>query len=427
MTSVKFATIAVLLLLAAAVATCSKNCQGKPSAYPVNTAPPVFVKSVTNGKRYLAGQGNDSFHIVHVYGTPTEMGTAYGQLFAAEIPLQIQLFDEYVADMITGALPWFPSWLADLVVKYGGGFLLEFTYNLTAPFTPTRYIEELDAISAAVGIDKWKLRCISQFPEAIKAACTIVGANNQATSNTSNKGGIAHLRGLDFGAHPKIKDYPMVAVYHPTDGTPAIANFGWLGLTGVLTGMSSQTIGLGEKVWDGSSIYNGSLSGEAWTFVTRDVLRATNMAEALAIIKNANRTCGIHLGVGDSTTNTFNGLEINAKQVKIFNWTSIPPYPEHPVIQDVFYWDKYGQPTSSYCLSDLLKENYGNIDAEVLTTQIAAQLQTGDIHCAAFDYTTKVAYFANARKTFDPNGPLDAYDRQFTRLDMAALFNEPSP
>jgi hypothetical protein len=267
----------------------------------------------------------------------------------------------------------------------------------------------------------------SQFPEAIKAACTIVGANNQATSNTSNKGGIAHLRGLDFGAHPKIKDYPMVAVYHPTDGTPAIANFGWLGLTGVLTGMSSQTIGLGEKVWDKSSIFNGSLSGEAWTFVTRDVLRAKNMAEALSIIENANRTCGIHLGVGDSTTNTFNGLEINAKQVKIFNWTSIPPYAEHPVIKDVFYWDKYGQPTSSYCLSDLLKENYGNLDAEVLTTQIAAQLQTGDIHCAAFDYDTKIAYFANARKTFDPNGPLDAYDRQFTRLDMGALFNEPSP
>ena len=418
-----FAVVLITLVAAAHSAACN----GKPNPYPVNSAPPVFVKSVPNGKRYIAGQGNDTFLVAHVYGTPSEMGTAYGQLFQQEIPLQINLFNEYIEDMITQALPWLPSWVADLAVEYGAMYLLELTYNLTAPYTPEKYTVELDAISAAAGIDKWKLRGINMFPEAIKAACTIVGANKKATMNTSLAGGIAHLRGLDFGAHPKIKDYAMITVYHPSDGTPSIANFGWLGLTGILTGMSSQVIGLGEKVWDKSSIFNGSLTGEAWTFVNRDVLSAPNMAEALKIVEDAKRTCGIHLGIGDSTTNTFNGLEINAEQVKIFNWTTIKPYPQHPVIEDVMYWDKHAQPTGSYCLSSLLEEYYGNIDAEVLTTKIAAQEQSGDIHCAAFDYTTMVAFFANARKTFDPNGPLDAYDRQFTKLDMKALFAEQAP
>lgn len=418
----------VVVLLTLASVTLSAVCPGTINKNPIHAAAPVFIQSTTNGKRYLGGQGNDTFHIVHLYGTATEMGTAYGQLFTTELSDQMQYFDEYIEEMITQELPWFPVWLADLVVQYGAGYLLELTYNLTAPFTPARYIEELDAMSAAAGLDKWKLRSVSQFPELIKAACTIVGANGPATKNGILQGGIAHLRGLDFGAHPKIKDLPMVAVYHPSDGSAAVANFGWVGFTGAMTGMSSNPIGVGEKVWIKSDFFNGSITGEAWTFLVRDILRATDMTEVFSIINNANRTCGIHLGVGDGTTNIFRGFEINEKQVLVFNDTTITPYPQHPTLSGIMYWDKGEQPTGSYCLSSLLQQYYGQLDAELLVTTIAAQEQSGDLHCASFDYTNMVAYFANARKTWDAtDGPLNAYDRQFTKLDMKALFSEPHP
>ena len=40
----------------------------KQNLNPVYTAAPKFVKSVKNGKLYRAGEGEDAFDIVHVYG-----------------------------------------------------------------------------------------------------------------------------------------------------------------------------------------------------------------------------------------------------------------------------------------------------------------------------------------------------------------------
>lgn len=55
-------------------------CKGTPNTIDVHSEAPTFVKSVPNGKLYTAGQGNDTFAVVHVWGTPYEQGFANGQL-----------------------------------------------------------------------------------------------------------------------------------------------------------------------------------------------------------------------------------------------------------------------------------------------------------------------------------------------------------
>jgi isopenicillin-N N-acyltransferase-like protein len=405
----------------------SAVCPGSPNPYPLNTNTPILQKTVPNGKRFIAGQGNDTFYVAHVYGTPTEMGTAYGLLFKNELPQQMNNFYKYIDMEVQKALPTLPQWLVDLIAEFGSMYLLELTWNGTKAFTHERYIQEMNAIADAAGISREQFKAINMFPEAIKAACTVVGANGPSTMNGTLRGGIAHLRGLDFGVHPTIKDFPVVTVYHPSDGTPVVANFGWLAFVGALTAMTNNVIGLGEKVWLKSPIWNGSVWGEAWTFVNRDILRARNISQAISVVDKAKRTCGIHLGIGDSTTNTFRGLEVNAKQVIVFNDTTIKPYPQHPDFPGIMYWDKYSQPSRSFCLSSQLRLQYGKINASWLVLHAGAMLQTGDIHSASFDYVNQKAYFANAKKTYDPNGPEQANARQFTELDMKAIFNEPAP
>jgi hypothetical protein len=193
-------------------------------------------------------------------------------------------------------------------------------------------------------------------------------------------------------------------------------------MVGVLTGLSNTSIGIGEKVWLNQPADTESIYGEPWMFVLRDALSSANMSQALSRIQEAHRTCAIHVGIGDSTSNTFNGLTIAAKAYDVYNWTSLN-WTGHPIIQDVFYWDKHSQPSHNPCLGEYLQAFWGNIDAEKLALNIAAAYQTGDMHCVTFDYASNVAYIANARKYGVTQGSLPAYYRQFTRLNLKALWN----
>ena len=200
-----------------------------------------------------------------------------------------------------------------------------------------------------------------------------------------------------------------------------MANFGWSLLIGSLTGISSSSVGVGEKVWDAAPKSLDGVHGKPWMFIVRDVLaQAASVPEAIAMIQSANRTCAIHLGIGDTATNTFRGLDIAKKAFQVYNWTMT--WRNHPVIRDVFYWDKHVQPSHWPCLGGLLQQYNGNISAYNLAMEVAPKSKTGDFHMATFDYATLTAYFSNAQKSYITTGQQTAYARQVTRLDVKALF-----
>lgn len=167
--------------------------------------------------------------------------------------------------------------------------------------------------------------------------------------------------------------------------------------------------------------------GEPWTLVNRDLLAASSLSDALTTLANANRTCAVMLGVGDVATSEFRGAQVAAAAYNLFAWNTAAPYAEHPALPDIVYWDKYGQPSNDSCLGDLLTQYYGVLDLDVYAQAVAPLAQTGDLHAAFFDAAGLVAYYANAQKTYATDGGLYAYQRQFTRLDMAALFATPPP
>jgi hypothetical protein len=78
------------------------------------------------------------------------------------------------------------------------------------------------------------------------------------------------------------------------------------------------------------------------------------------------------------------------------------------------------------CLSPQLYNLHGLLSAEKAIHDLAPIVGTGDTHIALYDYGAMHMYVANGKPNKD-FGPQEAYNRQFTRLDAAALFAEARP
>jgi isopenicillin-N N-acyltransferase-like protein len=73
-----------------------------------------------------------------------------------------------------------------------------------------------------------------------------------------------------------------------------------------------------------------------------------------------------------------------------------------------------------------IKQYYGNITAENTIYGITPIVQTGNLHIAVYDLTDQLMYVSFMQRT-NGTGPLYAYDRQFTQLQLNVLFAEPAP
>jgi hypothetical protein len=95
--------------------------------------------------------------------------------------------------------------------------------------------------------------------------------------------------------------------------------------------------------------------GNPWTYVLRDVLyEATNITTALNILKNAHRTCAIHLGLSGVDDHSFRTLEYSYKTLNVYNDQNYTFTKEHPQKDGIAFFDKHVQPSKDTCIPDLL-------------------------------------------------------------------------
>lgn len=327
---------------------------------------------------------------------------------------------------------------------------MDLNYEITRFYTPPWYDEELRGVAAGSGVSYENLRRLNLLPELIKASCTVLGAWSEAT--TAN--GLIHIRGLDWDDKAPIAKYATVTIYHPNASyegysehfhkyykqrdykSHAFANFGYPGLIGSLNAYSEVSVGLGEKVWITKEKDITTRFGNPWTYVLRDVVQFSDSIDtALTMLTNAHRTCSIHLGLGAYERNIssradenvgFRGIEYSARELNIFNWQDMYNTKAHPVLKDVIYWDKHVQPSNNPCLGSLVVDHYGHLDPPTIIREVTSVSQTGDTLNLVLDYAENAAYLAFSAPD-DPQGPLEAYNRVHTRLDMGKLFAEPPP
>ncbi|CAF4399004.1 unnamed protein product, partial [Rotaria sp. Silwood2] len=249
------------------------------------------------------------------------------------------------------------------------------------------------------GVSYEDIRRLNLLPELIKAACSVLGA-------------------WDWDEKAPIAKYATVTIYHPNASyegyanhfhdyykqkyttSHSFANFGYTGLIGSIGAYNEVSIGLGQKVW-----------------ITTEQDITSRF---------------VHLGLGEfhrnSSTNNieFVGIEYSAKEFNVYSWKDMYNTPNHPILEDVVYWDPHPQPSNHPCFSSLLIDHYGHLDAISIIRNITSLLETGNTLNLIIDYGENAAYLAYSAPD-DPQGPIEAFNRVHIRIDMMKLFAEPPP
>jgi len=384
-----------------------------------------LVKTVPNGKLFVVKNDvQPNLKIAHVWGTAYQMGYAHGQLIGDDVRDLIKSAYAYFEQQLEKYIKDLPEFLVKLIVDYGMAAALEATYYMTRSYTPEHFHEELQGMADATGLSFMQLAEINMFPELIQAACTMFGSWGPAIRNSN--GTLYQLRALDWSMDGPFQQWPLVIVYHPSDRS----NFNFAALTfpgfvGLITGFSSASVGISQKVWGG---FNGTMSrfGYPWHYVLRDILQFdTDITAAENRMINAARTCAIFVGVGDNTLNQFRAFGYSYDRLNVWDDKTYPLYPNHPHMQGLVWIDKHNQPSNDPCMTQLIQKYYGSLTAETTIKYITSVFQTGDTHIALYDYSKLLMYVSVAAPVSAGGTP--AYDRRFTCLDLGKAFKEPPP
>jgi hypothetical protein len=229
-----------------------------------------------------------------------------------------------------------------------------------------------------------------------------------------------HMRALDWDKNFPINKYALVTIYMPTEaGSNTYANIGYLGLIGMLTGVSEK-LSIGEKVWlPPKESVPTTRYGEPWTYVLRNVMQFGNdLASANQILRQSHRTCSIHLGIGSSVDHSFTMQLYSYKNFTIFDDSNYTYTSAHPKMQGVAFFDKHVQPSGDDCVGKVVKEGWGAWTMSGLWREVGLSHQTGDTQLVVFDLEARAALVS-----YSEHGTgVEAYRRSPIYLDFAELF-----
>lgn len=302
----------------------------------------------------------DGVRVVHLKGTPKEIGLQHGILLKNEInALSNYFFVEH--DNVFGAS------IADL--KKGAAVLQK---NI-----PPDYVEELKGISEGSGVEYDKILMMNTFLDVVSAAWVgvrIPGCSNFAALGDASKNkNIVHGRNLDWSANDTLVAANTVFIITSTDGIP-FASLSWPGMAGTLTGLNNEKISMGEMT---SMSSEATLDGIPIMLLLRKVLQySKGLDDAYAILEKGPRTTGYNVLVTDAKLNDGFIAEMTSRNIiKLPPQNGILMHTNHFVSPKLkssqmkyMYMFGNGKKSDSFYryerLTNLLNSNNGNIDVE---------------------------------------------------------------
>ncbi len=399
----------ISIILLSAIMLFSFSCQKKEAEKTLNKKSEKIIKAkieklkdAAHGSLAIAGEGEDKTYILTVWGTPYEMGKAYGELLKDEIASHL-------------------THITKLMVQKSGQPVeaLDAVYEQVKPFVAPYFIDEMKGIADGSGMAFQDVVRGNMIGEAGEWHCSLFGAWGKATAAD---GHLYQLRSLDYETEANIQKYPLIVIYVPDHGHP-FANITWAGVVGCISGISTEQLAISE-IGDDYNKEDDTLAGIPFMFLLRDVLQFDNsLDESIERIKSATRTTSLLYGIGDGELGYLRGFQASHTICNVFNWDNLEPLtPTHQRIEDVVYWGmSWDVPSYDGPLHDKLVEHYGHINAEVTINDIVTSVGTGDLQTVVYDLTAMKIWVANA-KADDESGPLAAYDRQFIEFDMKKVF-----
>ncbi|GAB4187721.1 MAG: hypothetical protein Tsb0015_06750 [Simkaniaceae bacterium] len=254
----------------------------------------------TCGGGFLEKQ-NDQL-ILHVEGTPYEMGYQHGALLKENILWNIQLFLER-KNPAAGDDPE----IRKRVKNFHESLPQVISY------IPQSYMEEIQGLADGSGAAFQQVLMLNLFPEMFH--CLGLAVNNDLTMD----GTLYHVRALDYAVGDGLQQTNVLIIAKPKE-EHAFVNVAYAGFIGSVTGMNEKKISVGEI---GGKGY-GSWDGLPMPFLLREVLqKASGLSQAREIMQNTPRTCEYFYVIGDGNDNSsFGAYATNAQITFIESGTS---------------------------------------------------------------------------------------------------------
>ncbi|QGJ68429.1 Acyl-coenzyme A:6-aminopenicillanic acid acyl-transferase [Planctomycetales bacterium 10988] len=258
------------------------------------------------GKGWLEKSGD--LYILHVKGTPYEIGFQHGRLLkeACQENMRVILEEKMKSK--------------DLEVfgfRFGPESLVASIIELQRKHLPAWYLEELQGLADGSGIPLEKVTRGNFIPELFH--CSGFAIKDTATID----GTLYHGRVLDYPTDWELQKHALIVVAQPDEGIPWV-NITFAGFIGCVTGMNAEQISLGEMGGGGL----GHWDGVPMAVLMRQALQeATSLEEALAVFRDQPRTCQYFYVAADGEQNQAAGFEASWNRFQ-----ALYPGDSHPLL-----------------------------------------------------------------------------------------------
>jgi hypothetical protein len=334
---------------------------------------------------------DNGYRVLHLKGTPYEMGYQQGALLREDIRENIH----YLFDVKS----------KELKVELGGIKLLDPKRVISGivaqqkKHVPERFFEEMKGIADGAGIDERDIIVANFIPELFH--CSGFALSGKATKD----GTLYHGRILDYGCDWKLQEHAVLTITESVGKIPFV-NVTYAGFIGSVTGMNAEKISIGEMGGKGL----GHWDGVPMAFLVRMVLEdAMTLPEAIAVFHDHPRTCEYYFVVADGKTGKGVGMEASWNVFSVVAMgESNPKLPE--AVQDAVILsagDRYKE------LVRRVKASHGKFDAETARHLMDRPVaMKSNLHSVLFETTTGKLWVANATKDGKPAAeqPYHAFD-----------------
>jgi isopenicillin-N N-acyltransferase like protein len=257
------------------------------------------------GKGWL--ESIDGYLVVHVKGTPHEMGYQHGALLKQHIQenLRFLLEEKGATPVKLGPITLYPRAAIETISRY------------QKDHVPAKYFRELEGLSAGSGLSIDDVRMANFLPELFH--CSGFAVMDSATAD----GTLYHGRVLDYSVDWQLQNHAVLVVAEPEGEIPFV-NVTFAGFIGSVTGMNARQVSIGEMGGGGF----GHWDGVPMAFLVREVLQtAPDLDAAIAVFRDRKRTCEYYYVIADGKTNRAVGMEASWNKFMV-----LKPGEAHPLL-----------------------------------------------------------------------------------------------
>lgn len=249
----------------------------------------------------------NGYRVLHLKGTPYEMGYQQGALLKKEVAANLHNILEVkgTASVKVGPLSLKPRWAMDYIAA------------IQEEHVPARYFQELEGLAAGSGMKREDLVAANFLPELFH--CSGFAVMKSATADST----LYHGRILDYAVDWGLQEHAVLVIAEPEGGIPFV-NVTYAGFIGCVTGMNAEGISLGEMGGGGL----GRWDGVPMAILMREALRqAKSIDDVLKVFRDNKRTCQYFYVAADGKTGEAVGFEASWD-----TFTLVKPGEKHPLL-----------------------------------------------------------------------------------------------